>query len=614
MDNHLDNIWVTGSTAEDAGGETGWSVANSRHYVNSRPPSGTWSKSSTDRLVIRVNGSRVGAVTAPGAPGALSTAASGFGALNLTWTAPSDTVTGYDVHYTSGAPADDAPASTTIAVAGWVAVARAVGDTTTSQVIDNLPAYWVRVRVRAVNEGVPGAWAFSSGTPRAAPPAPAPVILWSATLTVKWASGFYGCRNDVPGDECSSASVLTDDDFTLGSDDWEMTRIFFTGTTIVMDFNRDARTALDGYELCVDSTGWAISDASHQFNNRIALGENVRLRSVGDQVALSIASVCNPLQRPAGLQVSPGAGSLSLRWTELRGEGTIVYDVHYTAASADAVADDAQVSGAGAAAGWRAVRRSTSGPWETIRHLHSGTRYRVRVRGRLVDRTRIGDAGHTGTPGYWAHATGTPGGGGGTGGGGVGGGPGLSSDATLSALALSAGAETVELVEPFAPGTLGYTARVGYRIADLRLVPTVNHAGARITVNGEAVASGQASATLPLAVGENVLEVVVTAQNGTTRTYTVTVTRAPAPEVAFFPGASNTLGGLAWVVNRSASAGTVTVRGLRRRRRGAPRAEAHPRRGLWRGVQARRPRGGEPRQGAHRHRCGRRGLAPGVRE
>ena len=35
---------------------------------------------------------------------------------------------------------------------------------------------------------------------------------------------------------------------------------------------------------------------------------------------------------------------------------------------------------------------------------------------------------------------------------------------------------------------------------------------------------------------------------------------APAPEVGFFPGVSNTLDGLAWVVNRSASAGTVTVR------------------------------------------------------
>ena len=35
---------------------------------------------------------------------------------------------------------------------------------------------------------------------------------------------------------------------------------------------------------------------------------------------------------------------------------------------------------------------------------------------------------------------------------------------------------------------------------------------------------------------------------------------APAPEVAFFPGASGALSGLAWVVNRSASAGTVRIR------------------------------------------------------
>jgi tripartite motif-containing protein 71 len=46
------------------------------------------------------------------------------------------------------------------------------------------------------------------------------------------------------------------------------------------------------------------------------------------------------------------------------------------------------------------------------------------------------------------------------------------------------------------------------------------------TVNGVAVASGHASGAINLNVGSNVITVVVTAQDGTTNTYTVTVTRA----------------------------------------------------------------------------------------
>ena len=86
-----------------------------------------------------------------------------------------------------------------------------------------------------------------------AAPAQAQVEVWSATLTVQF-YGHYGCDNDVAGDECSSASVLTDDDFTIGSDTWEITDIrlpYSSGVDIELVFNRDVRTALDGYELCV---------------------------------------------------------------------------------------------------------------------------------------------------------------------------------------------------------------------------------------------------------------------------------------------------------------------------------------------------------------------------
>ena len=141
---------------------------------------------------------------APAAPTGL-TATPGDGQLALAWTAPSGTLTGYDVHYTStsasDAVPDAAPATGNDASAAWVAVNRS--GTAASQEItglDNDTAY--RVRVRAENADGKGPWAQATGTPAGAaqpPPAPTDTAVWSATLTVKdtLASLVFGCDNNV---------------------------------------------------------------------------------------------------------------------------------------------------------------------------------------------------------------------------------------------------------------------------------------------------------------------------------------------------------------------------------------------------------------------------------
>ncbi|MEN9490754.1 MAG: hypothetical protein RJA63_1203 [Pseudomonadota bacterium] len=96
-----------------------------------------------------------------------------------------------------------------------------------------------------------------------------------------------------------------------------------------------------------------------------------------------------------------------------------------------------------------------------------------------------------------------------------------SSNAKLGALTLSTGS----LSPTFAPGTESYTAAVSYATAALTLTPTVADAVATVKVNNLAVASGNPSAAINLAVGSNTVTVEVTAQDGSTRTYTVVVTR-----------------------------------------------------------------------------------------
>ncbi|MDQ1233984.1 hypothetical protein QE450_001482 [Paenibacillus sp. SORGH_AS306] len=97
-----------------------------------------------------------------------------------------------------------------------------------------------------------------------------------------------------------------------------------------------------------------------------------------------------------------------------------------------------------------------------------------------------------------------------------------SSNADLSALSLSAGT----LSPAFASGTTNYTASVGNATTSLTVTPTVADGTASVKVNGVTVTSGNASGAIPLNVGSNTITTVVTAQNNTTKTYTITVTRS----------------------------------------------------------------------------------------
>ncbi|MDB4922793.1 cadherin-like beta sandwich domain-containing protein [Mucilaginibacter sp.] len=100
-----------------------------------------------------------------------------------------------------------------------------------------------------------------------------------------------------------------------------------------------------------------------------------------------------------------------------------------------------------------------------------------------------------------------------------------SSTATLSNLALSTGT----LSPAFASSATTYTVHVPNATASIKLTPTASNADASIKVNGTAVVSGAASASLPLKVGDNIINTVVTASDGTTiKTYKLTVTRSAA--------------------------------------------------------------------------------------
>ncbi len=104
--------------------------------------------------------------------------------------------------------------------------------------------------------------------------------------------------------------------------------------------------------------------------------------------------------------------------------------------------------------------------------------------------------------------------------------PVLSSDATLSALVT----DPVSTLSPTFPAlSLRYAASVANSVTSITVKPTAAESHATITVNGLAVLSGSASQPITLTVGTNPINIITTAQDGsTTFTYVLTVTRLAA--------------------------------------------------------------------------------------
>ena len=94
----------------------------------------------------------------------------------------------------------------------------------------------------------------------------------------------------------------------------------------------------------------------------------------------------------------------------------------------------------------------------------------------------------------------------------------------LSGLVLSSG-----LLSPgFESGITSYTATVAAETSVVTIAPSTPEASATIQVNGLTVVSGIGYLPISLNLGANTVTIVVTAQNGSTKTYTVVITRSPS--------------------------------------------------------------------------------------
>ncbi len=506
------SLRTTRTNNEDTGSASGWSIGDTRHGRSGT----TWS-TNTVELKIRVKGAAKTPTqsTAPAAPTNLRVGPNDA-AIGVEWTAPSGTLTGYDLHYTSAPATGTNSVSNTAAASGsdpsmaWVAVSSPPGPTDTYAGIDSLDnGTTYRVRLRAKNTDGNGAWAFGTGTPNIviAWPGPTQTIAENDTASIGYRLNPSRVSAAVSGTLTYAAG--TTNGASLSAD----LQSGYATTFSASAANQYARATL---ALPVND---AVNEEHETFTVTINAGTGY---VVGTQAKITVTINDNdPPAAPSGLSLTAGSGKLSASWTKPAGPVT-GYQLRHKVASA---MNQAATTPGDPSTGWVTSTASITTTSAEITGLTNGTAYHVQVRA-TDGQTQTGNG-----YGAWsASQSGTP----------TAAPPTQSSNANLSGLtaksATSAtGTFSALALSPstFSASTTAYTASVPNTITHVKLTPTKAHTGASIKVGKgaslTAVTSGTESSAIALDVGSNAIKVEVTAQDGTTKVaYTVTVTRAAA--------------------------------------------------------------------------------------
>ena len=359
----------------------------------------------------------------------------------------------------------------------------------------------------------------------AAAPAAAQTTVWSATLTVaSLTSPIHGC-DDAHGDAATkcepTTGALTDDDFIYDGTTYDITHIGLTDADLILRlrFSQSVSDALKGLVLLVDDRRFALKHASlsscdNGTDNCLQWANGPGPAwTAGQTVSLS-------LKDPAALSRSL-AFVPSTRTITVAEGGTATYTVALSSQPTAAVTvnllmtdqEPGKEGDVSVTPETLSFTIGSSGTWSTPQTVTVAAMEDANSddeRPLIVHQTVSTDPYYDKLfPGVRVTVDDNE----------------LSSDAALSGLMLSAGA----LTPPFAPATTFYTASVAESVTSVTVTPTVRNSGATVTVDGAAATSGQAGAPITLATLPKTISVVVTAENGVTRTYRVSVTRVGAP-------------------------------------------------------------------------------------
>ena len=341
-------------------------------------------------------------VAPPGVPTGL-TLASGDGRnggeLDVSWTAPSGSLTGYDVHYTSSKTvAADAPGGPgNPPSTAWAGVSRGTeaNPPTASQTITGLTnGTPYRVRVRAKDANGESGWVEKTGTPQ--------------DVTGPAVFSFYPAGGSVTRDAARNIKVAFLEAIKRTSDGADFTTDAQLKTILTLKAGGSDGSNI-AYTATIRSSRTSITlDPTANLPDGdiyVAIGDGYYDANGAQGSAASATFTVDTAvpDAPTGLSVSAGNAQLSLSWSRQTDTSRLTdygYDVHYTSAPSGTVANDAVVQTVSAAAGWFAVSRTETWPpavSQTIPGLTNNTAYRVRVRAKNLNGVSA-----------WAFGTGTP--------------------------------------------------------------------------------------------------------------------------------------------------------------------------------------------------------------
>ena len=285
--------------------------------------------------------------------------------LGLKWTAPTGTLTGYDLHYTSSTTVSDtATASGSDASAAWVADSFPPDATDTSGTIFSLTnGTPYRVRLRAKNSTGAGAWAFTTGTPN---------------LSLQWPVSTFSYDEDDTSGEQVRLSVSTVSGAVSG------TLTYAAGTTNGASLSADLTTgyattfSASANQYPLPTLATPVDDTVNEEHETFTVTINAGTGYVvGSPATLAVTITDNdPPAAPSGLSLTAGSGKLSASWTKPAGPVT-GYELRHKQTTA---ANQTATTPGDPSTGWVTSTASITTTSAEITGLTNGTAYHVQVR------------------------------------------------------------------------------------------------------------------------------------------------------------------------------------------------------------------------------------------
>ncbi|WP_213595553.1 chitobiase/beta-hexosaminidase C-terminal domain-containing protein [Paenibacillus woosongensis] len=280
-----------------------------------------------------------------------------------------------------------------------------------------------------------------------------------------------------------------------------------SGGTVPSGTRVTLSSSTEGATIYYTTDGSTPTSSSMEYTTPIEVTSEMTLKAIAvkagmlDSEEMEEQYTIATIPAPANLTASAADRSVTLKWDAVTGTGSVTYAV-YQAEGPSASVDPAN---------WKLIQSNVSANSYNVTGLTNGTTYVFAVKAVSAEGASDFSNVAIATPR-------APGGNSGSGGGG--GGRVLSNNADLADLQVWVEGKLLKLSPSFTSGTTEYTART--EAERIEIVVKEAHSAAKVIWKDKVITD---SIQVDLEEGDNTIELTVQAENGTKKTYTLTIYR-----------------------------------------------------------------------------------------